>query len=137
MFTTLAGRALGVSKAEKKQVLALQARSWFFGDSDFEWWCEAAGYDPNIVQNKARQIVNQTASLKPGALTKWWTPKEFDVLIKQKEVGTSSTEVAHLLGRSAASVNRMFLKIRMEREHAPRSSAAAPATTLERFGDVR
>lgn len=114
MFTTLTGRAWGISNAGKKQVLALQARSWFFGDSDFEWWCEAAGYDPRVVRGKARRIVDGDSGLKPGAYANWWTPEELDFLFEEKAKATSIEEIAVLLGRSVKSVNAMYYLKRKE-----------------------
>ena len=33
-----------------------EAYGWVFGDSDFDWWCEAAGFDPRQVRRKAQSI---------------------------------------------------------------------------------
>jgi hypothetical protein len=34
-----------------------EARRWFFGSSDFEWWCEQAGFEPEYVREKARLVL--------------------------------------------------------------------------------
>ncbi len=36
--------------------LRLTASRWFFERSDFNWWCEAAGFEPEYVRENARRI---------------------------------------------------------------------------------
>lgn len=33
------------------------AHRWFFEKSDFEWWCEVAGFEPEYVREKARKLL--------------------------------------------------------------------------------
>ena len=79
MLETLAGRARDTSNYGQKQALALQSRSWFFNESDFEWWCEAAGYDPDRVRRKARKIVDGVAGLNMPTRKNGWKPEEIDL----------------------------------------------------------
>lgn len=54
MFRDLTKRSAG--NPREKESLRNQAINWFFGKSDFEQWCAAAGYEPTFVREKAKEI---------------------------------------------------------------------------------
>ncbi|WP_088256937.1 hypothetical protein [Fimbriiglobus ruber] len=59
MLECLAGRCreLGAKQEGKKQFIVDEAHRWFFDKSDFEWWCWAAGFEPDYVREKARKVL--------------------------------------------------------------------------------
>lgn len=58
MFQDIAGRPMGAS-ISNQSALRLQAHGWFFGKSDFEVWCEMAGYSPQIVRKRAKKAYEE------------------------------------------------------------------------------
>jgi hypothetical protein len=56
MLECLGGRCREAGPG-KKEFLRDDARRWFFGQSDFEWWCEMAGFDLEYVREKARKVI--------------------------------------------------------------------------------
>jgi hypothetical protein len=59
MLECLGGRCREVSPAQPhlRQLIIDEAHRWFFEKSDFEWWCEVAGYEPDYVREKAKRIL--------------------------------------------------------------------------------
>ena len=59
MLECLAGRCreTGANNPGTKEAIRTQANHWFFGQTDFEWWCEMAGFEPEFVREKAQHIV--------------------------------------------------------------------------------
>ncbi len=55
MFQDLLGTPAGCAGNGKEQ-LRQSAHRWFFGASDFEIWCDTAGYLPEIVREAARKL---------------------------------------------------------------------------------
>jgi hypothetical protein len=55
MLQDLAGKS-HVARNEEG-VIRWRAENWFFGPSDLAQWCEMAGYRPEVVRQKARDIL--------------------------------------------------------------------------------
>lgn len=54
MLRNLAGS--GREAGNNKDYLRHDAHNWFFGNGDFQWWCEIAGFEPDYVREKARKV---------------------------------------------------------------------------------
>ncbi|HEX4611075.1 MAG TPA: hypothetical protein VH092_22990 [Urbifossiella sp.] len=54
MFEDLGGKARSTPGERFKH--QNDAYRWFFRPSDFEDWCDTAGYDPEYIREKARQV---------------------------------------------------------------------------------
>ena len=67
MFEDLAGRSKGAGVGQQEK-FRNDAHRWFFGEGDFEVWCDAAGYAPEKVRERARVIKSN------GVCWKWRTP---------------------------------------------------------------
>lgn len=55
MFEDITGRPR-ISSGQNRAWMRDQAYRWFFGESDFEAWCDSAGYNPEVARKRARQI---------------------------------------------------------------------------------
>lgn len=72
MFQDLAGQTPG--PPAEKSYNRDQAHRWFFNESDFELWCDMAGYDPRWVRQKARKV----AITGFTARTEWRTSPRYE-----------------------------------------------------------
>lgn len=75
MMRNLGGKPVEQSKAASgypggwKGLLRDEAYRWFFDRSDFEWWCEMAGFEPRHVLENARKVYDNGIPEMPKSMS--------------------------------------------------------------------
>lgn len=98
-----------------REKLIAEANTWFYGQSDFDWWCEAADFDPAYVREKAQSIVENGYPFAGGSKRRF-SEGELDLIREEKSKGRNWDEIARMVGRDAKCLATRYWQMKKSSE---------------------